>query len=142
MAGNVKEWCFNEASGQRYLLGGAFNDPSYLFYEPDLRTPLDRSPENGFRTVLYTAPDESNLAAMKRPLPLPARRSGPVEPVSDTVFDAYRALFNYDPAPLDAVIEATDDTSQYWTKEKITYNAAYGNERLTAYLFLPKNVDL
>jgi cephalosporin-C deacetylase-like acetyl esterase len=42
---------------------------------------------------------------------------------------------------LDAKIEATDDRSPYWREEKITFRAAYGNERVTAYLFLPKNAD-
>ncbi len=34
-----------------------------------------------------------------------------------------------------------DDSSRYWIKEKITYNTAYGGERLISYLFLPRNVE-
>ena len=34
MAGNVKEWCWNEAgSGKRYILGGAWDEPLYMFNE-------------------------------------------------------------------------------------------------------------
>lgn len=122
-------------SGQRYILGGAWNDPTYMFFAPDLRDPLDRSPQNGFRTVLYTEPDHASLDATARPIELPARRSRDIVPVSDELFEAYKALFSYDPAPLAAVVESVDDSSQYWTKEKITYNAAHGGERVIAHLF-------
>ena len=32
-----------------------------------------------------------------------------------------------------------DDSSREWRKEKVSYAAAYGDERIRAYLFLPKN---
>ena len=140
MAGNVKEWCWNESDGFRYILGGAWNEPTYQFYEVDLRFPLDRSPQNGLRTVLYPDASDVNLESMRRPIPRPARRAGDVEPVADEVFEAYKAQFEYDPKPLDAVVESVDDSSQYWKKEKVTFSAAYGSERVIAYLFLPKNV--
>lgn len=33
----------------------------------------------------------------------------------------------------------TDDSAIYWRKEKVSFRAAYGNERVVAYLFLPRN---
>jgi dipeptidyl aminopeptidase/acylaminoacyl peptidase len=39
-------------------------------------------------------------------------------------------------------VESTDDSSPYWRKEKISFRAAYGNdrtERVIAHLYLPKN---
>jgi len=38
-------------------------------------------------------------------------------------------------------VESVDDTPEYWKRERITYNAAYGNERILANLFLPKNAS-
>ena len=36
MAGNVKEWCWNASGkGKRYVLGGAWNEPAYMFTDPD-----------------------------------------------------------------------------------------------------------
>ena len=35
--------------------------------------------------------------------------------------------------------ESVDDTSPEWRREKVSYAAAYGDERIPAYLFLPKN---
>jgi dienelactone hydrolase len=46
-------------------------------------------------------------------------------------------MFAYDKGPLDAVVERVSDPSPDWTKQKVTLNAAYGGERLPAYLFLP-----
>src|ERR1700694_689977 len=53
MAGNLKEWCWNDDDGKRYLLGGAWNEPPYMFTDFDARPPFDRSPTNGFRCVKY-----------------------------------------------------------------------------------------
>ena len=37
------------------------------------------------------------------------------------------------------MIESADDTLEHWRTEKISFEAAYGNERVTADLFLPRN---
>jgi formylglycine-generating enzyme required for sulfatase activity/tRNA A-37 threonylcarbamoyl transferase component Bud32 len=43
MAGNVKEWIWNEAgSGRRYILGGAWDEPNYMFVDPDAQSPFLR----------------------------------------------------------------------------------------------------
>jgi formylglycine-generating enzyme required for sulfatase activity/dienelactone hydrolase len=139
-AGNVREWCLN-ASGddQRYILGGAWNDPKYLFYLPDARPPFDRSSGNGFRCAKYGHEPPRELTGPIDPVLLTGRRDD--KPASDAIFQVYRAIHTYDRGELEAKIEATDDRSPYWREEKITFRAAYGNERVTAYLFLPKNAD-
>ena len=56
MAGNVKEWCWNEAgSGKRYILGGAWDEPLYMFNNADARSPFERSPDFGFRCAKYVS---------------------------------------------------------------------------------------
>ena len=48
MAGNVKEWCWNEsAGGRRFILGGGFGEPTYMFIDQDAQAPLDRRPNYG-----------------------------------------------------------------------------------------------
>jgi hypothetical protein len=37
MAGNVKEWCWNETNDHRFLLGGAWDEPRYLFADYDAK---------------------------------------------------------------------------------------------------------
>jgi hypothetical protein len=39
---------------------------------------------------------------------------------------------------LAATVEKINEHSKDWTLEKITFNAAYGNERVIAYLYLPR----
>ena len=51
MAGNVKEWCWNNAGAKRYILGGAWNEPAYMFTDADAQSPLARSPTFGFRCI-------------------------------------------------------------------------------------------
>src|SRR5262249_57471673 len=42
MAGNVKEWCWNEMepAGNRYILGGAWDEPAHTVHSPDARSPF------------------------------------------------------------------------------------------------------
>jgi formylglycine-generating enzyme required for sulfatase activity len=50
MAGNVKEWCWNSPSDhKRYIMGGDWDEPAYLFNDPDARSPFERAPNFGFR---------------------------------------------------------------------------------------------
>ena len=61
------------------------------------------------------------------------------KPVSDPVFAAFKNLYRYDAGPLDTVVDQADDSSEYYTRQKVTFNAAYGNERMSAYVYLPKH---
>ncbi|MGB2636526.1 MAG: protein kinase [Candidatus Acidiferrum sp.] len=140
MAGNVKEWCFNSDGRRRYILGGASTEPKYMYQEPDARQPLDRSATNGFRLAKY----------LKRG-PLPEAQTSQVsfqsidyrnaKPIPDSVFRIYLGLYSYDRTPLDAKIESVDDSSPYWRRERISFKAAYNNERVIAFLYLPKNAS-
>jgi eukaryotic-like serine/threonine-protein kinase len=139
MAGNVKEWCWNEITPGtgRYILGGSWTDPPHMFSFADARSPFDREEVNGFRLVKYL--DENPLPeTVTAAIEVPTRDFTKEHPVSDEVFRAYRGLYAYDPRPLDAKSEGKDDTGEQWSREKVSFTAAYGNERVTAYLFLPK----
>lgn len=138
MAGNVKEWCFNlAADGRRYILGGGWNEPVYMFNEADAQSPFSRLPTFGFRCVKYLGsnPLESNLTAA---VALHVRDYGTEQPVSDQVFVTYRSLYSYDRTDLKSATESVNVTDKDWRREKVSFAAAYGNERMSAYLFLPK----
>lgn len=136
MAGNVKEWCWNDADeGFRFSLGGAWNESSYLFTDADARRPFDRASNHGFRCVRYTGPPASELTAPKRRV---FRDFTKEKPAPDSAFQIYKRLFAYDRTELKPKVESVED-SEFWKKEKIGFDAAYGNERVPAYLFLPKN---
>ena len=61
-----------------------------------------------------------------------------LKPVSDSVYKVYREQFSYDKADLNARTEWRNESSKDWIQEKITFNAAYDDERMPAYLFLPR----
>jgi eukaryotic-like serine/threonine-protein kinase len=138
-AGNAREWCWNGWGDKRYILGGAWSDPKYMFYMSDASDPLDRSNVNGLRCAKYEHPLAPGLTAPVDILPGSGRRQ--LQPVSDEVFESYRAFQAYDRGELDARVETRNDGPPYWREEKVSFRAAYGNERVTAYLFLPKNAD-
>ena len=48
-------------------------------------------------------------------------------------------VYSFDHGDLNAKVESVDDSSPEWRLEKVSYAAAYGGERIPAYLFLPKN---
>src|SRR5690606_15501027 len=96
--------------------------------------PLDRSPNNGFRLAITQ--DEPAVAARARaPVELfpPFRER---EPVSDEGYAAYGRMFSYEPKPLNATIHDTG-TTRLWRRERISFDAAYGGERMVLYLYLP-----
>lgn len=137
MAGNVKEWVWNEADpGKRYVLGGAWDEPNYMFIDPDAQSPFLRAPNIGLRCVKYIEPDSIPDVATAA-MPSPRRDLSKDKPVSDQLFHAYLSLYAYDPLPLEASVERLPESDD-WTIEKVTYTAAYGNERAISYLLLPK----
>jgi formylglycine-generating enzyme required for sulfatase activity/predicted Ser/Thr protein kinase/cephalosporin-C deacetylase-like acetyl esterase len=138
MAGNAKEWCWNATGNKRFILGGAWNEPPYMFVDQDAQSPFDRAPTYGFRCV-REMPGTSLPKAAMEPISFTIRDYTKVKPVSDKIFAILKNLYRYDPAPLDAVLGSVEESNQYWTKHKVTFNAAYNNERMSAYVYLPKN---
>jgi eukaryotic-like serine/threonine-protein kinase len=137
MAGNVKEWVWNStAGGQRYLLGGAWDEPVYMFNDADARSPFDREATFGFRCAKLGG--ETLKADITAPIEYPSRNYANEKPVSAEVFEAYRSLYSYDKGALNARSEGVDRAEEDWTREKVGFDAAYGKERMAAYLFLPK----
>lgn len=141
MAGNVQEWCWNEAAqGKRYILGGSWQGPSYMFLDPDAQPPFNRSPEFGFRCIQLLSTN-ALPPGVDDPVAAAFRDYTKEQPVNDQAFEFFRRQFIYDRTDLDARTEGSDDHSPLWRKEKVSFNAAYGNERVTAYLFLPKGFN-
>jgi predicted esterase len=112
MAGNVREWNWNETQKGRLISGSAWNDHPKLFGRWSQAPAFDRSSKNGFRCALY--PD---------------------------IFQVYKEQFSYDKTDLNAQVEWKDESHDDWIQEKITLDAAYGRERIIAHLILPKNIS-
>jgi len=141
MAGNVREWCWNKMGDFRFILGGSWKDPGYMYLLPNAQPPFDRSSVNGFRCVKYSGEEREILEQLKRPYALPDKGEGAkIEQVSDDIFQVYKSQYHYDRSPLEARVEATDVSPEYWKVETISYNSVKEDERIVTYLFIPKNV--
>jgi len=145
MAGNVKEWCLNttdDADSHRYILGGAWGEQTYMFTMRDSRSPWNRSAINGFRCVQYPEQEGSVSEMLFDPLGQRSLRDYSIEmPCSDEEYQIIKRQYEYDRTSLNEVVESTEDSSPFWRKEKITFDAAYGEERVIAYLFIPRSVQ-
>ena len=144
MAGNVREWCWNATSAGRLLRGGAWHDNPYRFTELSRAPPFDRSSDNGFRCALYPDPGKipESAFAMTMASIGEARDFSEEIPVDDAIFQIYKEQFSYDKTDLNLQLESRDESSEDWVSERVTFDAAYGNERIIANLFLPRNIPL
>jgi formylglycine-generating enzyme required for sulfatase activity/dienelactone hydrolase len=142
MAGNVREWCWNDSSReeQRYILGGDWNDPSFAFASAYAQPPFDRTATNGFRCVKYLGenPEAGDLA---QTVPLSFRDFFKETPSSVQEFEVFLRQYAYDQKPLNASVSSEDAGAENWTRVDVTFDAAYGNEQVIAHLFLPKHVS-
>jgi dienelactone hydrolase len=128
----------NEAEdAKRLILGGGFDEPNYMFNFTDAKSPWDRLATCGFRCVKLDSPP---AAAATARLEFKIRDYWKVKPAADAVFKAYTALYVYDKGELNAVVDQKEEMES-WSRAKVTFDAAYGQERVPAYLFLPKNAS-
>ncbi len=138
MAGNVREWAANAREpGTRFILGGGWSDPAYLFSEAYTAPEFDRSAINGIRLVrrVASAPD---LARALAPIPRSARDVVRAKPVDDATFRGFLALYDYDRTPLNAQVTARDSTNADWIREDVAFDVPGDGPRMTAVMFLPK----
>ena len=141
MAGNVREWCWNETPKGRLIRGGAWDDNPYMFTNLSQAPALDRSPRNGFRCAVYPQPEKIPGAALQA-VSMPAVRDlYKMEPVPDQVYQVYKELYAYDQTDLQARVEAQKENPGGWILEKVSFAAAYGDERVPVYIFLPMNSE-
>jgi serine/threonine protein kinase/dienelactone hydrolase len=139
MAGNVREWCWNESAKGRCLRGGAWDDATYMYGNITQASPFDRSAKNGFRCI--STPEGSSAPPhVFEPItsdePYNLRK---VEQISDDVYRIYRDQFEYDRVPPQATTESRLESAEDWVTEKVSFSNLGVGERMSAYLFLPKN---
>lgn len=138
MAGNVREWCSNDARRGRVVRGGAWEDNTYEFGYVRQADGMNRSARNGFRLARYPAREAIAEVAFALESIHEPRDFARQRPVADVVFDVFREQFSYDNMPLRAEVESRQDHGEGWALERVSFDAAYGGERIVAHLFLPE----
>jgi len=137
MAGNAREWVWNEAShGRRWILGGGWSDPDYMFTVPNSLPPLDRSALNGFRCATYPDPAALPTELVAR-FETYARDYRKEKAASDESYAFFKRQYAPLKAPLNARVDARNTSNPAWIRETLSFDAGYANERVVAYLFLP-----
>jgi dienelactone hydrolase len=105
-----------------------------MFERENAQPPIARPASYGFRTASYSSPLPATLT---RAVDALGRDYAREKPVDDRVFRVFRGMYAYADTPLEATVESAED-SEYWRRERIGFAAAYGGERVVAYLFLPR----
>jgi eukaryotic-like serine/threonine-protein kinase len=136
MAGNVKEWVWNATGDQRYILGGGWNEPSYMFRHLAAHDPWERQNTFGVRCAVYPEPPAEHLLAPVTPL----REYARPDPISDEAFEVLRGMYSYERTPLDPRLERVDDSHPDLRRETVSIRAAYGTERMDVHLLIPQDV--
>jgi dienelactone hydrolase len=138
MAGNVREWIANATGDKRFVFGGGWLDGAYSFSDAYAQLPADRSAINGIRLIKPVSPGDPGLAHAAAPVVLEFRDYATERPASDAVFEGFRGFFDYDRTALHPRLEYRDTASADWIRERVSYDAAYGGERMAAVMFIPK----
>lgn len=136
MAGNVREWTATRSPRGRYVLGGSWDGHAHSYIHEDEASPWSRLAINGFRLARETG---ARTAALPPPAESPWRNYAGEMPASDEVFRSYRSFFAYDRTDLRARLDSVEET-EHWRREVVSFDAAYGRERVAAHLFLPREV--
>ena len=138
MAGNVKEWCWSEVEGKRLILGGAWNEAQYMFASPDYYPPFFRAENFGFRCLKPKAGETDPPEAYDPIKVIPPPDLSQWKPCSDEVFEIIKNLYSYTKTDLNPKIESQQEWSENTLLEKVSYEDVNGEERIMAYLFIPR----
>ena len=138
MAGNVREWTWNATGDKRFILGGGWVDASYAFSDAYAQSPLDRSPINGIRLVRAATTAGLGPEQTRAPVVREHRDYAVERPAPDAVYRGFIGFYDYDRTPLKPKLDYRDTTPEFWIRERISFDAAYGGERMAAVLFIPK----
>ena len=99
-----------------------------------------RAETHGFRCIKESTPSVATAYAPHRAWSLPKRDLTKEKPVDATTFEAFRRFYSYDRTPLDPRIERTEE-GEYWRRERVSFAAAYGGDRVLANILIPKNAS-
>ena len=139
MAGNVREWVATPTDkGHRIAVGGSWLEVDYQYKHGSQLSAFDRPADVGFRCMTKVDAVVASDVAYAPVTERPARDTSAVARVSDAEYAVYARFFEQSRVPLDARVESTDASKPHWTRLKVSYATGYGNERMNAYLYLPK----
>ena len=138
MAGNAREWLWTQGSLGRWVAGGAYDEPRYLYLQPDEAPPGHRSANTGFRCI---QPAEAGPAdeALRQPVVAATVDYRALKPIGDDAYSLLVQQLDYRQAPLTPRIESAASSNPAWTVERVTLPSGYDDTSFAVQLFLPAN---
>lgn len=136
LPGNVSEWIYNSSGKDRYVLGGNFQEPTYMFIMPLQVSPWIRNELIGFRCIKYT--DELIKQDLIQNLNHQKRDYSNLHPVSNEIFLVYKELLEFERVELNPTLISKTITEE-WVKEIYSVEVPYEDEPLKILIFLPDN---
>jgi len=136
LPGNVGEWIFNSSGNDRFIVGGNYKEPSYLYSFTLQISPWNRNEITGFRCIRYI--DDSLKQQLTRSFDQENRDYTNLQPVSNEKFQVYKELLEYERTelnPTDVLRTITED----WVKEITYVDVPYEDAPLKILTFLPIN---
>ena len=143
MAGNAREWLWNQGSLGRLVAGGAFDEPPYLYLQPSEAPPSDRSAATGIRCMqpAQAGPEKEDLrrpfAAAVVTFGAQADEDAAVEPVGDAAYAVLAQQLDYRATTIVPRVAMPDTSNSAWTAERVTLPTGYDNTSFAVQLFLP-----
>jgi len=141
VGGNVREWCTNTSgpdSTHKAILGGSYMDGPYSFNDFFAQDPFNRSLANGVRCMISMKKDEA-VALYNEYMYVPLRDYKKLAKVSKDVFALIKRQYDYEKKPLNPITKEKITSKKNYNIEVIEFDAAYNNERMSGYLYTPKN---
>ncbi|MDC0159960.1 SUMF1/EgtB/PvdO family nonheme iron enzyme [Gemmatimonadales bacterium] len=135
MAGNAREWLMNSTGDARYTAGGGWNDPAWLFALTQPQPPFDRSEANGFRLITNLG-DTEEFRRISGPVEPAVRDFYADEPASEQLYAQLKTFYEYEDVPLNAEVLSVDTLADA-IRERIVFDAGYGENQMVLYLFRP-----
>lgn len=136
MAGNAREWVWNQGSLGRLIAGGAFNAPPYVYLEHEQAPPANRSAGNGFRCMRPAQVGPAN-EDLRRPVVAESVDYAAMVPVDDAAYAVLAQQLDYRATPFTPRVEPAGSTNPAWTVERVTLPTGYDDTSFAVQLFLP-----
>ena len=138
VAGNVREWCWNDSGdGRKCTTGGGWTDSSFHAGWIIPKSPWQRDATTGFRLV-RSFDDAAKLARLReRQDPAYRRDYWSETPASDAEYENFKRMYAYVVVVLNAEIVRGQEKAD-WIRQRVAFDLPYG-ERGGAFLYLPKD---
>ena len=133
MAGNVEEWAANPTGEKRFITGGAWDDPIYIFSDFLPVSAFHSSPSLGFRLARTAEGAAGDPGGFEIP---PGAGTPEYRPVDERTHRSLLRHYAYDRTPLDARVVERRSTPD-WTRETIRIAGPWRDPTIL-YLYLPR----